>query len=106
MSVKASQLRARRELLLRQIATERLRWQSHVQEIEEVVAAVDRGVSFLRRAATPPVLLAGGLLATLLLGRSRSQKLLLGGLALASRVALRRLGLQGLDSGQWVRRSR
>jgi len=111
MSLKASQLRARREALLCRSAAERLEWRSHLEEIEGVFAGVDRGVRILRRVATPPVLLAGGVLAALLLGRSRSQKLLLGGLALASRLAfrrlgLRRLGLRWLDPGQLVRRSR
>ncbi len=106
MSLKADQLRFRREALLRRSAIERLQWRSDLQQIEGVLAGVDRGVSFLRRAATPPVLLAGGVVATLLLGRRRSARLLLGGLALAGQLALRKLDLRRLDLRQLVRRSR
>ncbi len=106
MSLKSIRLRARREALLRRSAAERWQWESYLQDIDEQLAGVDRGVNFLRRAAKPPVLLAGGLLVTLLLGRSRSQKLLLGGLALASQLAFRRMGLRWLDLAQLVRRSR
>ena len=89
MSRKTRQLELRRAALRRRSAIERSAWQTHLQEIEGVFAGVDRGLSLLRRAATPPVLLAGGLLATLLLGRRRSGKLLLTGLALAAQLVRR-----------------
>ena len=89
MSRKARRLEFRRAALRRQSAIERLAWETHLEEIEGVFAGVDRGLSVLRRAATPPVLLAGGLLATLLLGRRRSGKLLLTGLTLAAQLVRR-----------------
>ncbi|MSR08075.1 MAG: hypothetical protein EXR82_00845 [Gammaproteobacteria bacterium] len=89
MSRKAHQLELRRAALRRRSGIERLEWQGDLQEIEGVFAGVDRGLSVLRGAATPPVLLAGGLLATLLLGRRRSGKLLLAGLGLAAQLVRR-----------------
>jgi hypothetical protein len=89
MSRKTRQLELRRAALRRRSAIERSAWQAHLEKIEGVFAGVDRGLSVLRRAATPPVLLAGGLLATLLLGRRRSGKLLLTGLALAAQLVRR-----------------
>ncbi len=101
MSQESDRLRFRREILLQRGELQRLALQDRLQQIEGTLDGVDRGLSLLRRVATPRVLLAGGVVATLLLGRSRTQRALFGGLALVGQLALSRL-----DLGQLVRRSR
>lgn len=82
-------LRGRREMLLRRSERQRLDWQEHLQQIEASLDGVDRGLNFVRRAATPPVLLAGSLLSALLLGRRRSLRALVAGLGLAAQLVRR-----------------
>ena len=101
MSQASDRLRRRREALLQRGELQRLDLQDCLQRIEGTLDGVDRGLNLVRRAATPLVLLAGSVLATLLLGRRRTQRVLVGGLALVGQLALSRL-----DLGQLVRRSR
>lgn len=101
MSQESDRLRFRREILLQRGELQRLALQDRLQQIEGTLDGVDRGLNLVRRVATPPVLLAGGVVAMLLLGRSRTQRALVGGLVLVGQLALSRLGL-----GQLVRRSR
>ncbi len=54
----------------------------HLKPIETAIDGVDRGLSLVRRVATRPVLLAGGVLATLLLGRGQTKRALAAGVAL------------------------
>ncbi len=89
MSQDSARLRARREALLRRSERQRLDWDEHLQQIEATLQRVDRGLSLVRRVATPPVLLAGSLLATLLLGRRRSQRALVAGLGLVAQLVRR-----------------
>lgn len=96
MSHGSNRLRLRREALLRRGDLQRQDLRAHVQHIEGALDGVDRGLSLVRRVATPPVLLAGGVLSALLLGRRRTWQVLAGGLALFGQFAL----------GQLVRRSR
>ena len=84
-------MRGRREVLLQRSERQRLDWEEHLRQLEASLDGLDRGLGFVRRAVTPPLLLATGLLATLVLGRRRSQRALISGLALV---------------GQFVRRSR
>ena len=101
MSHDSDRLRFRREVLLLHGALQRQDLRDHLQRIEATLDGVDRGLSLVRRVATPPVLLAGGVVATLLLGRRRTRQVLAGGLALFGQFALGQL-----DLGQLVRRSR
>lgn len=54
----------------------------HLKHIEAAVDGVDRGLRLVRRVATRPVMLAGGVLATLLLVRGRTKRALAAGVAL------------------------
>jgi hypothetical protein len=101
VSEKLDLLRFRRAALLERSELQRLDWQDHLQRIEGALDGVDRGLGLWRRVAKPGALLAGGVLATLLLGRRRTKRLLAGGLLLVGQLALRRL-----NRGQRVRRSR
>ena len=89
MSPDASRLRGRREALLRRSERQRLDWADHLQQIEASLDGLDRGLRLVRRAATPPVLLVASLLVTLILGRRRSQRALIGGLALVGQLVRR-----------------
>ena len=68
--------------------------------IDAAVDGVDRVLIQVRRVATP-VLLAGGLFAALLLGRSGPRRILTGGLGLLGLFS--RFGLQGWLIGQLAR---
>lgn len=82
-------MHGRREALLRRSERQRLDWEEHLQQIEASLDGLDRGLGLVRRAATPPILLAAGFLATLVLGRRRSQRALIGGLALVGQLVRR-----------------
>lgn len=95
MSQDSARLRARREALLRRSERQRLDWDEHLQQIEAALDSVDRGLGFVQRIATPPLMFAGSLLGSLLLSRTRSRRALAASLALAGQLAI-----------QLVRRSR
>lgn len=82
MSRAADDLRLRREALLQRIESERAEFRGHLTQIETAISGVDRGLGLVRRLATRPVLLTGGIVATLLLGRGGVGRALASGMAL------------------------
>jgi hypothetical protein len=82
-------LRGRREALIRRSEGQRFDLEDHMQQIEAALDGVDRGLSLVQRVATPTVLFAGSVLATLLLGRRRSRSALVAGLGLISQLVRR-----------------
>lgn len=76
-------LRRRRRELEARSAAQRLELAMHVQDIEDSLAPLDRGVGVLRQVARPAALLGAGIMLTLVLGRRRMRGLLGGGIALA-----------------------
>lgn len=86
----------------------------HLKPIETAIDGVDRGLSLVRRVATRPVLLAGGVIATLLLGRGRTKRAIAAGVALlgvflrvrSTGQMLAKLADGQSSPGQPVRRSR
>lgn len=86
MSRRADRLRFRRETLLMRGELQREGLRAHRRQLEGALDGVDRGIGLLRRVATPPVLLAVGVMATLLLGRGQLRRSLAGGLTLLGLV--------------------
>lgn len=102
-------LRSRRAELLRQAGLQRQALRGHFEQIGGTVERADRGLAMVRRVATPPVLVAAGVAAVLLLGRGQSRKALAAGLTVLGLVLrLRSAGqlLAGFAGDQAVRRSR
>ncbi|MEO8225621.1 MAG: YqjK family protein [Gammaproteobacteria bacterium] len=109
MSDRSDGLRYRREALLRHGEDQRQDLRDYLNRFAATLDGVDRGLSLVRRLATPPVLLASGVLAILLVGRGGKRRVLAGGLATFG--LLRRAGSAGrvlaqLARSQLVRRSR
>lgn len=109
MSGAVERLRARRERLLRQAAGQRQELRSQLVFIGGTVDRADRGLAMVRRVATPPVLVAAAVAATVLLGRGRVGKVLAAGLTgLGLFLRVRSVGqlLAALAGDQAVSRSR
>jgi YqjK-like protein len=109
MSGAVERLRARRELLLRQAAQQRQELRAQLEQIGGAVDRADRGIALVRRVATPPVLVAGGVAMTFLLGRGGARKALAAGLAgLGLFLRVRSVGqlLAAFSGNQAVSRSR
>ena len=107
MSVRSDRLRYRREALLRHGEFQRQDLRDHLNQFAATLDGVDRGLSFVRRLATP-VLLAGGL-AIILVGRGGMRRALAGALAtfgLVLRAGSAGKALAQLARSQLVRRSR
>jgi hypothetical protein len=81
MSQGDDRLRFRRQTLLRRSELERQQLRQHMTHIEAAVDSVDRGLAKVRSIATP-VLVGGGVLAALVLGRSGTRRIMAGGLGL------------------------
>lgn len=109
MSEAGDRLRSRREGLLLQAEVQRQAVRGRLQGIGGAVDRVDRGLATLRRIATPPVLVAGGIGAALLLRRGGARRavaagITLLGLVLRARTTTRKVA--ELARGQAVSRSR
>lgn len=90
-------LRRRHDELVIRSSVQRLKLKSHVQQIEQQLAPVDRGLGLMQQVATPAVVLGAAVSLTLMLGRRRMRRLLgsslaVAGIALRWRSAARLLG--------------
>lgn len=109
MSEGIGRLRTRREGLLRQVEVQRRELGGHMDLIGGTLGRADRVLDSVRRVARPPVLIAGGIAVTLLLGRGRARRALATGLTVLGVVLkARSVGqiLAGLAASQVVSRSR
>lgn len=104
-----ARLEARRERLLRQAEQQRRELGGHLDLISGTLGRADRAFGSVRRIAKAPVLIAGGIAVTLLLGRGRARRVLATGLTVLGVVLRARSVAQilaGLAASQVVSRSR
>jgi len=104
-----ARLQSRRESLLRQAEQQRREMGGHLDLLSGTLGRADRAFGSVRRVAKPPVLIAGGIALTLLLGRGRSRRVLATGLTVLGVILkARSVGqiLAGLAGSQVVSRSR
>lgn len=106
-------LAGRRNDLRRRIAQQRQGLRAELGQLESAVGSIGRGFAWTRWLRAPPVLLGGGLILTLVLGRGRMLRTVGTGLAMLTLVGRVRNVVQlaarviaQMAEGQSVRRSR